>query len=180
MKSLLNRKIIFSFLCILQATLLFLEFASAKDAVVMKMTQRDANGKATHVSIEFVNGELEKLLKFLSQNTDLTIIVSEKDIKGKKFTLTYEENTNSLIVVASEANIMVIEKLAQMLDAEQFLQPEIKVFYIKHGSAENIVRELEDLISGSRVSRRMPIWERQMWAERTWEARMRMKEICRS
>ncbi|MFQ6043614.1 MAG: secretin N-terminal domain-containing protein, partial [Candidatus Poribacteria bacterium] len=84
--------------------------------------------------------------------------------------------SNSLIVKSSEENMAIIEVLVQQLDDINFTQPAIKIFPLKHAIAEEVAQELEGLIYGGGISRRMSRWERQDLRRMMWERRMEMKE----
>jgi len=79
---------------VLFVSLLALELSSIASAQkVMNVSERDEeSGKAKRIDLDFVGAELQNLLTFISKETDLTIIASEQDIKGKKFSLTNLKN----------------------------------------------------------------------------------------
>ena len=58
----------------------------------MQVSERDEAGKAIRFDFDFPSGNLQGLIKFISEETDLAIIASENDIKDKKFTLTNLKN----------------------------------------------------------------------------------------
>ncbi|MDE0041689.1 MAG: hypothetical protein OXT74_06615, partial [Candidatus Poribacteria bacterium] len=60
-----------------------------------------------------------------------------------------DENTNSLIVSASQQNIEVIRKLVRELDTQRFSQPETRVFSLDHGDATEIANELNQAFSSA-------------------------------
>ena len=60
-----------------------------------------------------------------------------------------DENTNSLIVSASQQNLGVIRKLVEELDTQRFSQPETRVFSLKYGDATEIANELNQAFSSS-------------------------------
>ena len=63
-----------------------------RDEGDMRVSERDEAGKAVRFDFNFISRNLKDLVKFLSQETDLTIIASENDIKDKKFALTNLKN----------------------------------------------------------------------------------------
>ncbi|HIE27684.1 TPA: hypothetical protein EYP66_10390 [Candidatus Poribacteria bacterium] len=87
-----------------------------------------------------------------------------------------DENSNSLIIKASEHNITIIENLVKQLDTSHFIQNEIKVFRLEYASAEDVANELQDLIVGGMSSRSMNRWERRRWAERMFWARQKRRD----
>ncbi len=60
-----------------------------------------------------------------------------------------DENTNSLIVSASQPNLVAIRKLVSELDTQRFSEPETRVFSLKHGDATEIANELNQAFSST-------------------------------
>ena len=60
-----------------------------------------------------------------------------------------DENTNSLIVSASQPNLTVIRRLVSELDTQRFSQPETRVFSLQHGDATEIANELNQAFSSA-------------------------------
>lgn len=60
-----------------------------------------------------------------------------------------DENTNSLIVSASQHNLEVIRRLIRELDTQRFSQPETRVFSLKYGDATEIANELNQAFSSA-------------------------------
>ena len=60
-----------------------------------------------------------------------------------------DENTNSLIVSASQQNLEVIRRLVGELDTQRFSQPETRVFSLDHGDATEIAYELNQAFSSA-------------------------------
>ncbi len=60
-----------------------------------------------------------------------------------------DENTNSLIVSASQQNLEVIRRLVGELDTRRFSQPETRVFSLDHGDATEISNELNQAFSSA-------------------------------
>lgn len=60
-----------------------------------------------------------------------------------------DENTNSLIVSASQQNLEVIRRLIRELDTQRFSQPETRVFSLDHGDATEIANELNQAFSSA-------------------------------
>ena len=58
----------------------------------MEVAERDEAGQAVRFNFDFPSGNLQSLIKFISAETDLTIIASENEIKDKKFALTNLKN----------------------------------------------------------------------------------------
>ena len=82
------------FLTIVAATLtisVMVVFAQ-RDEGDMRVSKRDEKDKAIRFDFNFISRDLKDLVIFLSQETDLTIIASEDDIKEKRFALTNLKN----------------------------------------------------------------------------------------
>ena len=60
-----------------------------------------------------------------------------------------DENTNSLIVSASQPNLVVIRRLVSELDTQRFSEPETRVFSLQHGDATEIANELNQAFSSA-------------------------------
>lgn len=60
-----------------------------------------------------------------------------------------DENTNSLIVSASQPNLAAIRALVSELDVQRFAEPETRVFSLKHGDAAEIAYELNQAFSSA-------------------------------
>ena len=60
-----------------------------------------------------------------------------------------DENTNSLIVSASQQNLTVIRGLVEELDTKRFSEPETRVFSLKFADATEIANELNQAFSAS-------------------------------
>ena len=58
----------------------------------MRVAERDETGKAIRFNFNFISRDLRDLIRFLSQETDLTFVASENEIKDKKFALTNLKN----------------------------------------------------------------------------------------
>ena len=80
----------------------------------MEVSERNEAGQAVLFDFDFPRGDLQNLIKFISEETDLTIIASENDIKDKKFSLTnlksvtIEETLEKIKTVLSQYNLTMI------------------------------------------------------------------------
>jgi general secretion pathway protein D len=59
----------------------------AQGDATMTVDERDEDDKAVKITLDFVNAEVQQLLKFLQTETNLTIIAAEEDVQGKKLSL---------------------------------------------------------------------------------------------
>ncbi len=73
----------------------------------------------------------------------------------------YNERINVVVVSSDPRNFSIIEKVIQELDKEQ-TQEEIRLYFLKHADAENLVPSLQDLFEGGSTGRdrERPWWER--------------------
>ena len=55
------------------------------------------------------------------------------------------DRSNSLIVLSSEANFKVIEKLVLSLDTEEAQEKVVRTFVLKNADAEDVAKQLQDL-----------------------------------
>ena len=60
-----------------------------------------------------------------------------------------DENTNSLIVSASQPNLIAIRNLVSELDTQRFSEPETRVFSLQHGDATEVANELNQAFSSA-------------------------------
>ncbi|HWX23218.1 MAG TPA: secretin N-terminal domain-containing protein [Candidatus Binatia bacterium] len=80
--------------------------------------------------------------------------------KGSKDTIEIAANdrSNSLIVLSSEANFRAIEKLITGLDTEDALEKITRTFPLKNADAEDVARQLQDLMKDQDNSSRYPFY----------------------
>ncbi len=60
-----------------------------------------------------------------------------------------DESSNSLIVSASQPNLIAIRRIVAELDTQRFSQPETRVFSLKYGDATEIANELNQAFSSA-------------------------------
>ncbi len=75
--------------------------------------------------------------------------------------VSHNERINVVVVSSDPRNFSIIEKVVQELDQEQ-TQEEIRLYFLKHADAENLVPSLQDLFEGGSAGRDRdrPWWER--------------------
>ncbi len=88
-------------------------------------------------------------------------------IRGR-IQISADESSNSLIVKASEANLVVLKNLIQQLDTAPSVQTEIKIFRLNFAIAQDVAQTLEELITGVSAGRR-PGRNAEWWERREWE-----------
>ncbi len=59
-----------------------------------------------------------------------------------------DENSNSLILKASEENLIILREIIRHLDIGSTLQTEIRTYRLQYASAEEVVNTLEEIITG--------------------------------
>ena len=79
-----------------------------------------------------------------------------------------DESSNSLVVKASEANLVVLRNLISQLDTAPSVQTEIRVFRLNYAIAQDVAQTLEELITGVSAGRR-PGRNAEWWQRREWE-----------
>lgn len=62
-------------------------WAQQQQDVTMTVEARGRDQKASRITLDFVNAEIQQLLRFLSRETNLTIIASAEDIQNKRLSL---------------------------------------------------------------------------------------------
>ena len=145
------------------------------DETAMRVTERDEAGKAIRFDFNFISKDLRDLIRFLSQETDLTFVASENEIRDKKFALTnlknvtMEEMLEEVKTVLSTYNLTTIrdgntvlittfEKAVQMkvpvkritADASQVeMSDEIQTYIIQleNAAASELVGGLKPLLN---------------------------------
>ena len=105
-------------------------------------------GKTISV-IPIIHAEAGKLIKNISS----IFAARTKETKGKKIAelfvkFTSDERTNSIVLLASKHETENIKRLINMLDQEVPKGEErIRVYYLEHASAENLVKVLQKIPS---------------------------------
>ena len=73
-----------------------------------------------------------------------------------------ETNSNSLVLKASEANLVFLQEIVKELDISPTAQTEIRTFRLQYAAAEDVAETLREVITGERQDnhRRMDPWDR--------------------
>ncbi len=73
-----------------------------------------------------------------------------------------ETNSNSLILKASEANLVFLQEIVKELDVAPTSQTEIKTFRLQYAAAEDVAETLQEVLTGENQDnrRRMDAWDR--------------------
>ena len=83
-----------------------------------------------------------------------------------------DESSNSLVLKASESNLVALKDVIRQLDTAPSIQTEIKIFRLNQAIAEDVARTLEEVITGQSAGRR-PGSRAQWWEQREWDRRRR-------
>ncbi len=62
-----------------------------------------------------------------------------------------DENSNSVIIKASEDNLVIVQEIIRHLDTAPELSTEIKTYRLQYASAEDVATTLEELITGENI-----------------------------
>lgn len=73
-----------------------------------------------------------------------------------------ETNSNSLILKASEANLVFLQEIIKDLDVSPTAQTEIRTFRLQYAAAEDVAETLREVLTGENQDnrRRMDAWDR--------------------
>ena len=73
-----------------------------------------------------------------------------------------ETNSNSLVIKASEANLVILQEIIKELDVPSTAQTQIRTFRLNYASAEDVAQTLQEVLTGERGgdNRRMDAWDR--------------------
>ena len=73
-----------------------------------------------------------------------------------------ETSSNSLVLKASEANLVFLQEIVKELDVSPSLQTQIRTFRLNHAAAEDVAETLQEVLTGesSQNRGRMDAWDR--------------------
>ena len=73
-----------------------------------------------------------------------------------------ETSSNSLVLKASEANLVFLQEIVRELDVAPSLQIQIRTFQLKYAAAEDVATTLQEVLTGERSENRgrMDAWDR--------------------
>ena len=92
-------------------------------------------------------------------------------IRGRIY-IAADESSNSLVIKASDANLVALKDVIRQLDTAPNIQTEIKIFRLNLAIAADVARTLEEVITGQSAGRR-PGSRAQWWERREWDRRRR-------
>ena len=94
----------------------------AQDRGQMEVAERDEEtGRATKVNFNFTSEEIKSVLEWLSRETDLTIIATENDIQGKRFSLinmydvTIDQVIEEVKTVLAQYNLTLVRRNSTLI-----------------------------------------------------------------
>ena len=83
-----------------------------------------------------------------------------------------DDSSNSLVIKASESNLVALKDVIRQLDTAPNVQTEIKIFRLNLAIAQDVAQTLEEVITGQSAGRR-PGSRAQWWERREWDRRRR-------
>ncbi|MBI1925697.1 hypothetical protein HYR99_15765 [Candidatus Poribacteria bacterium] len=92
------------------------------------------------------------------------------DMLRGRIQIAADESSNSLVIKASESNLIVLKELIAQLDTAPNVQSEIRIFRLNYAIAQDVAQTLEEVITGQSAGRR-PGRNAQWWEQRDWERR---------
>ena len=92
------------------------------------------------------------------------------DMLRGRIQIAADESSNSLVIKASESNLVVLKELIAQLDTAPSVQSEIKIFRLNYAIAQDVAQTLEEVITGQSAGRR-PGRNAERWEQRDWERR---------
>lgn len=116
-----SRLLWISFICIGLLTSLLPELPAQNQQLPMRVAETDEEGRAIRFDFNFTGQEFKGLFEWLSRETDLTIIASEEDIQGKKFSLinlrnvTIDEVVEKIKTLLAQYNLALIRMDSTLL-----------------------------------------------------------------
>ena len=97
------------------------------DEKAMSVSERDETGRAIRFDFNFISKDLRDLIRFLSQETNLTFVASENEIKDKKFALTNLKNVTMVEMMEEVKTVLSTYNLTTIRDGNTVLsQPSKK------------------------------------------------------
>ncbi len=94
------------------------------------------------------------------------------DMLRGRIQIVADESSNSLILKASEANMLALKELINQLDTAPSVQTEIKIFRLNFAVAQDVAQTLEEVITGTSAGRR-PGRNAEWWQRRDWDRQRR-------
>ena len=113
--------------------------------------------------------EMEKMMEY-AKETGTGI-----DMLRGRIQIAADESSNTLIIKASESNLVVLRELIQQLDTTPSIQTEFRVFRLEYAIAQDVAQTLEEVIIGQSAGRRPGRFsrssERREWMRHRQEVR---------
>ena len=84
------------------------------------------------------------------------------EVLGGTIKIVAETSSNSLVLKASEANLVFLQEIVKELDVAPSLQMQIRTFQLKYAAAEDVATTLQEVLTGERSENRgrMDAWDR--------------------
>jgi len=125
-------------------TLLVTDYPKNIETIKKVIRDIDTDNKAIVKIISIKNTEAKKLQTKL---LDITKSLFNEKVVSQKVKIILDDNTNGIIVVGTEKNVKIVEKLVTTLDVESKVSNGVKIFELKNSDATAVLASLNEIIS---------------------------------
>ncbi len=125
-------------------TILITDYPKNIETIKKVIKDLDSNSKKIVKIFTIKNAELKKLHARL---LDITKSLINEKIATESVKIILDDNTNSLIAVASQKNINILEELIKKLDLESNVSHGVEIFSLKNSDAKSVLTSLTEIIS---------------------------------
>ena len=125
-------------------TILITDYPKNIETIKKVIKDLDSNSKKIVKIFTIKNAELKKLHARL---LDITKSLINEKIATESVKIILDDNTNSLIAVASQKNINILEELIKKLDLESNVSHGVEIFSLKNSDAKSVLGSLNEIIS---------------------------------
>jgi general secretion pathway protein D len=106
----------------------------------------DKINKSSHYIIKIVPIKNTDAKKLQAKIADVTKMIFNPKITSENVKVIYDENTNGLVVVGIEKNVMKILNLIKKLDVESHANRRVEIFELKNSDAKAVAETLHTII----------------------------------
>jgi general secretion pathway protein D len=125
-------------------TILITDYPKNIETIKKVIKDLDSNSKKIVEIFAIKHAELKKLHTRL---LDITKSLINEKIATESVKIILDDNTNSLIAVASQKNINILEELIKKLDIESNVSHGVEIFSLKNSDAKSVLNSLTEIIS---------------------------------
>ncbi|MCK4737464.1 MAG: hypothetical protein KAT10_02815 [Sulfurimonas sp.] len=125
-------------------TILITDYPRNIETIKKVLKDLDSNSKKLVKIFTIKHAELKKLHTKL---LDITKSLINEKIETEKVKIILDDNVNSIIVVASQKNINILEELVKKLDIESNVSHGVEIFSLKNSDAKSVLGSLNEIIS---------------------------------